>query len=210
MFGMSLSLEQQLQKGIEILKQGGLVAFPTDTVYGLGADAFHNEAVERIYSIKERPHSQPFPILVADLSQAEAVAESWTPLASLLAQRFWPGALTLLLPKAKTVPSILSGEKGAIGVRLPHHPIPLALIKGLGNPIVGTSANRSGQRSPLTAQEVHLQLDNRLDLVIDGGRCPGGVESTVVDVTEAVPRIVRKGAISEEVIEAFLRKSASP
>lgn len=202
-------LEKQVREGIEVLKRGGLVAFPTDTVYGLGTDALNITAVEYIYRVKGRPPGQPFPILIADLSQVETVAETWTPLAKLLAVNFWPGALTLLLPIAKAVPSILGSENRTIGVRLPDHPIPLALIRGLGRPLVGTSANRSGQPSALTAQEVRAQLGEMLDMVIDGGNCPGGIESTVVDVTGAVPRIVRTGAISGREIDAVVRNSAS-
>jgi L-threonylcarbamoyladenylate synthase len=202
-------LDTQIERGIRILRKGGLVAFPTDTVYGLGADAFNTEAVERIYRVKGRSPTQPFPLLVADISQVSMVAATWTPLASALARRFWPGALTLLLPAASSLPSILTAGSGTVGVRLPCHPIPTALARGVGNPIIGTSANLTGKASALTAGEVRAQLGGLVDLVIGGGRCPRGVESTVVDATSAAARMVRAGAISREALEAFLGQSVS-
>ncbi|MDP2743765.1 MAG: L-threonylcarbamoyladenylate synthase [Dehalococcoidia bacterium] len=202
-------LDTQIERGTQILKQGGLVAFPTDTVYGLGADAFNTEAVERIYRVKGRSPTQPFPLLVADISQVDMVAATWTSLSSALARRFWPGALTLLLPAASNLPPILTSGSGTVGVRLPRHPVPTALARGVGNPIVGTSANLTGRASLLTAGEVRAQLGDRVDLVIDGGRRPGGVESTVVDATGTTARIVRAGAISKKALEAFLGQSVS-
>ncbi len=204
------NIQQQIEKGIAILKQGGLVAFPTDTVYGLGAGAYLPQAVERVYQVKERPRNMPLPLLLADISQINEVAEPVSPLAWRLIHRFLPGALTLVVPKSKAVPDILTPiNRGTIAIRIPAHPIPITLIRGLGTPIVGTSANLSGQPSPLTADEVYAQLGDRIDLIIDGGRCPGGKESTIVDVTGLAPVILREGAISREEIEKICGKVLS-
>ena len=198
---VSGDIQQEIEKGVAILKQGGLVAFPTDTVYGLGAGAYMPQAVERVYQVKERPRNMPLPLLLVDVSQITGVAEPVSPLAWQLIHRFLPGALTLVLPKSKAVPDILTAGGSTIAIRIPAHPIPIALIGGLGTPIVGTSANLSGQPSPLTADEVYAQLGDRIDLIIDGGRCLGGKESTIVDVTGLTPVILREGAISREEIE---------
>ncbi len=195
---LPLFIQQQVEEGISILKQGGLVAFPTDTVYGLGAWGNLREAVERIYQVKERPRSMPLPLLLADTSQINEVAYPVPQIAWLLARNFLPGALTLVLHKSKSVPDIITAGGITVAVRVPAHPIPVALAQGLGAPIVGTSANLSGKPSPLTADEVYLQFGDKIDFVIDGGRCLGGKESTIVDVTGEVPVILREGAISRE------------
>lgn len=191
-------IRQQIEEGISILKQGGIVAFPTDTVYGLGAAINIRHAVERIYQVKERPRSMPLPLLLADKSQIGEVAELVPPIAWLLADKFLPGALTIVLYKSKSVPDIVTGRGKTVAIRIPAHPIPVALIQGVGTPIVGTSANLSGKPSALIAAEVYAQLDNKVDLIIDGGRCPGGRESTIVDLTGKAPLILREGAISKE------------
>jgi L-threonylcarbamoyladenylate synthase len=190
-----LSIQQQVEESIVILNQGGLVAFPTDTVYGLGARSNLQEAVERIYRVKERPRNMSLPLLLADTSQISEVAHSVLPVAWLLARNFLPGALTLVLHKAKSVPEIITAGSTTIAVRVPAHPVPVALVRGLGAPIVGTSANLSGQPSPLTADEVYSQFGDKVDFIIDGGRCSGGKESTIVDVTGETPVILREGAI---------------
>jgi L-threonylcarbamoyladenylate synthase len=197
----SPSTEQDIHQAIDILRGGGIVAYPTDTVYGLGADAFRDSAVERVYEAKKRPRHMALPLLLSDSADMVKVAFDVPDLAWRLAERFFPGALTLVLWKAPAVPSIVTGGGDTIAVRVPRHPIPIALIKGLGSPIIGTSANLSGQPSPLTAQEVHRQLGGKADLIIDGGRCPGGIESTVLDLTGDIPRIVREGAIPKGIIE---------
>ncbi|MDD5039207.1 MAG: L-threonylcarbamoyladenylate synthase, partial [Dehalococcoidales bacterium] len=142
---------------------------------------------------------------LADTSEIAAVAESITPLARLLIQCFLPGALTFVLPRSDSVPAFITAGGTTVAIRIPAHPVPIALVKGLGTPVVGTSANLSGKPSPLTAEEVYSQLDNKVDLVIDGGRCPGGRESTIVDVTGGTPVILREGAISREEIEQVCR-----
>lgn len=189
-------IQRQVEQGIAILKNGGIVAYPTDTVYGLGASLDIPQAVERIYQIKERPCNMALPLLLANISQISEVANRVPDIAWLLARKFLPGALTLVLYKSDSVPDIVTAGGNTVAVRIPAHPVPIALIKGLKAPIVGTSANLSGKPSALTADEVRAQLGDRIDLIIDGGRCSGGIESTVLDVTKSPPVVLRKGAIS--------------
>jgi L-threonylcarbamoyladenylate synthase len=188
-------MQQQVERGIAILRQGGVVAFPTDTVYGLGACANLAPAVERLYAVKQRLRDMALPLLLAHTSQISEVARLVPEIAWLLAGKFLPGALTLVLHKSSLVADIVTGGAATVAVRVPAHPVPLALIEGAGVPIVGTSANLSGQPSLLTAGEVCAQLGGKIDLVIDGGRCPGGRESTIVDLTAETPVILREGAI---------------
>ena len=195
---LPLNIQEQIERGVSILKQGGLVAFPTDTVYGLGAGANLYRAVERIYQVKGRPQNRALPLLLADTSQISEVAEPISQVAWLLVHNFLPGALTLVLPKSNSVPDIITAGGKTVAVRIPAHPVPVALAQGLGSPIVGTSANLSGKPSALTAEEVYSQFADKIDLVIDGGRCPGGTESTIVDVTGETPLVLREGAISRE------------
>ncbi|MFH0847721.1 MAG: L-threonylcarbamoyladenylate synthase [Chloroflexota bacterium] len=196
-----IGLESLIERGIATLKSGGLVAYPTDTVYGLGASMLIPEAVRRIFEVKRRPRNMALPLLLANVSQIDEVAVSIPPLARFLAEKFLPGALTLVLYKAESVSDVITAGSPKVAVRVPDHPVPLALISGLGAPITGTSANLSGQPSPLTAGEAASQLGGTVDLIIDGGRVPGGIESTVVDVTEKVPLILRAGAISKKRLE---------
>ncbi len=193
-----IDIQQQIERGITILRQGGLIAYPTDTVYGLGASMSLPQSVARIYEVKGRPQSLPLPLLLADVYQIAEVAGKVPPSAWCFIRNFWPGALTLILPKANSVPAIVTGGGNSVAVRIPDHPVPVALIKGLGVPIVGTSANISGRPSPLTADEVYAQLGDKIDLIIDGGRCSVGRESTIVDVTGETPVIRREGAIPKE------------
>lgn len=192
---VAFNIQEQIKSGISILKSGGLVAFPTDTVYGLGASSGIPRAVERIYKVKQRPQDLALPLLLAEPSQIGEVASYVPPLAWRLVRKFLPGALTIVLPSSKSVSPIITGGGKTIAVRIPAHPLVIALIKGVGRPIVGTSANLSGQPSALTADEVGSQFGDKLDLVIGGGRCRGR-ESTIVDVTGKVPRVLREGAIS--------------
>jgi len=192
-------IQKLIDRGIAVLKQGGLVAFPTDTVYGLGACADNESAVARVYQVKARPRNMALPLLLADISQISDVAYPVPPVAWLLVNKFLPGALTLVIAKSDSVLDIVTGGGSTVAVRIPDHPIPVALARDVG-PIVGTSANLSGKPSALTADEVSGQLGDKIDLVIDGGRCPGGKESTIVDVTGEKPRILREGAIPREEI----------
>lgn len=198
-------MQEQIEKGANILKQGGIIAFPTDTAYGLGADAFNPKAVERIYEVKKRPRHLPFPLLLSDMSQIAAVAEPASGIAWFLARHFWPGGLTLVVPKAASLPAYLAAGS-TVAIRIPDHPVCLALIRYLGGPVIGTSANISGKPATLTADEVKQQLVNEVDLIIDGGKRPAGVESTIVDVTAEAPVILRQGIIAkQEIEEAFNR-----
>ena len=191
----------QVEEAIRILMKGGVVAYPTDTVYGLGAGMTHPEAVERIFAVKSRPRHMALPLLVSTVAQIEMLAGRVSPEARCLIQSFMPGALTLVLPASGLVPEYLRTKEGTIALRIPDHPIPLAIIEGIGTPIVGTSANLSGKPSPVTAEEVRSQLGDTVDFIIDAGGC-GGKESTIVDVTGQTPVVVRSGAISPEQIKA--------
>jgi L-threonylcarbamoyladenylate synthase len=192
--------QREIKKGVKILQKGGVIAFPTDTVYGLGADAFNPTAVKRIYEIKNRPKYQQFPLLIADVKQLTALAEPIPEIAWFLARRFWPGGLTLVLSKKDSVPAYLA-SRPTIAVRIPNHPVCWALIQHLGNPLIGTSANISGQPAALTAEEVGQQLGGKIDLIINGGQCPGGTESTIVDITHEPPLILRQGTIPSHDID---------
>ncbi len=205
MTGFSSQVMSQIDRAIEILKKGGIVAYPTDTVYGLGADAFNIEAIKRIYAVKQRPVTIPLPVLLADSNKLQDIAVV-TDLAWRLIERFWPGGLTLVLKRRDTLPDIITAGGNTVAVRVPGHSMPISLIRGLGRPIIGTSANISGKPNPLTAGEVEEQLDAKLDLIVDGGRCPGGIESTVVDVTGESPLILRAGIIPEAEINKACRK----
>jgi len=191
---LSASIQEQVERGVSILKSGGVVAFPTDTVYGLGASIGIDSAVERVYRIKERQRRMALPLLLADIPQLDEVAISIPTSARLLAENFWPGPLTLVLLKSDSVSDTVSGGSETIAVRVPAHPIPIALAQGVGTPIVGTSANLSGQPSALTTEEARNQLGNKVDLIIEG-ECPGGKESTIVDLTGETPVILRQGAL---------------
>jgi L-threonylcarbamoyladenylate synthase len=192
--GLSASVAEQIEKGISLLKKGGVIAFPTDTVYGLGASIAIDSAVARVYRIKGRPQDRALPLLLDDISQMEEVASSIPASAYLLAEEFWPGPLTLVLPKSEAISDIVSSGP-TIAVRIADHPVPTALARGLGKAITGTSANLSGQPSALTAAEARERLGNKVDFIIKGD-CPGGRESTVVDLTGETPVIVREGALS--------------
>jgi len=198
-------MEKLVERAIRILKNGGIVAFPTDTIYGLGANAFDEDAVLRIYEAKIRPRNFALTLLLADTSQIKLVAESIPKMAWKLAEKFMPGALTIVLNKSMAVSNMITGEGNTVAVRIPNHPVPIALIKGLGAPITGTSANISGGNNPLTAEDVFKQLRYRVDMIIDGGRCPIGVSSTVLDLTTNPPKIIREGAISRDQIESVCK-----
>jgi L-threonylcarbamoyladenylate synthase len=194
------SIEQQIELAVEVLKGGGIVAYPTDTVYGLGADSANERAVDKIYSVKKRSPDLPLPLLLADVSDLTKVASAVPDIAWELAEHFLPGGLTLVLMKSPWVPTTVTAGGDTIAVRIPNHPVPETLIRRLGTPLVGTSANVSGKPSPVTADEVREQLGEEVDLVVDGGRCPGGIESTVIDISGEIPTIIREGIISHEEI----------
>jgi L-threonylcarbamoyladenylate synthase len=197
-------MEKQIKQAVNILKNGGVVAYPTDTVYGLGACMTDIKAVDRIFQVKGRPKGMALPVLLSDLKQIEEIVTDFTPAAKRLADEFFPGALTIILPKSDYVPDIITGGGRTVAFRIPNHPVPLALVKGLGKPIVGTSANLSGHPSALSAAEVQNQIGDKIDMVIDGGKCPGGIESTVIDLSGEKPVIRRQGAISIEKLRKIL------
>jgi L-threonylcarbamoyladenylate synthase len=186
----------EIERALEILKNGGLVAFPTDTVYGLGALAFDNETIEGIYKAKDRPLEKAIPILIADVDDLKKVADQIPDMARIFATRFWPGPLTCILPKKPTLPPAVSSTD-TVAIRIPDHKDARALLRVAG-PMAVTSANISGQQSPVTAQQVYEQLKGRIPLILDGGTTPGGVPSTLVDCTGAQPNILREGPISLE------------
>jgi len=197
-------IEKQIREAVTILKNGGVVAYPTDTVYGLGACMTDFNAVDRIFQVKGRPKGMALPVLLADLKQIEEIVTDFTPAARRLAGEFFPGALTIILPKNDGVPDIITGGGKTIAFRIPNHPVPLAIVKGLGKPIVGTSANLSGHPSGLTAAAVREQIGDKIDMVIDGGKCPGGIESTVIDLSGEKPVIRRQGVIPIEKLRKIL------
>ncbi len=194
------AMEDRVERAIEVLKEGGVVAFPTDTVYGIGGNAFVEQAVAKVYQIKQRPRHLALPLLISSKPDLERVARVVPEVAWRLADRFLPGGLTLVLKKAAVVPDIVA-PGDTVAVRIPDHPIPIALIRGLGAPLIGTSANLSGGASPVTAQQVWAQLGNKVDIIVDGGRCRWGVESTVVDVSGEFPRVLREGVVPRREIE---------
>jgi L-threonylcarbamoyladenylate synthase len=189
-------------RAVALLRAGRLVAFPTDTVYGVGALLWNAEAVKALYEAKLRPADKPIPILLADYDDLFTVARDVPPIAWRLARRFWPGALSLVVPRALAVPNEVTAGGDTVAVRMPAHEMARALIRETGAPLATTSANLSAQASPITAQEVEMQLGGRIAMVLDGGRCPGGVPSTVVDLTGPTPIILRAGPIDLEQILA--------
>ena len=190
-----------LTEAVEYLRQGGLVVFPTDTLYGLGADATNDKAVRRLFKTKRRPFEGALPILVADIEQATGLTKGMSDLALMLGSRYWPGPLTFVIERAPGFRSLALGGGDSVAVRVPNHPIALTLIRAFGRPVTGTSANRSGQPAPLTANDAVAQLDGDVDIVIDAGPTPLGVESTVVDLRGDIPRLLREGAISRQELE---------
>jgi L-threonylcarbamoyladenylate synthase len=188
-------IAEQVKEAVSILKSGGVVSYPTDTVYGLGALAENEEAVERIFSLKKRPRHMPLPLLVSDMAHLDELAATSGSLAWRLATLFWPGGLTLIVPASKKVPKFIGGGE-TVALRIPDDAVTLALIKDLGKPIVGTSANYTGRPAAVTADEVKRCFGGKVDLVIDAGRTSGGKESTIVDITGDKAMIVREGIVS--------------
>ncbi len=197
---LSASAPNAIATAVDLLQRGGIVAMPTDTVYGIGALLTDAAAIERLYAVKGREHTKSIAVLLAGAEQLPQVAQGASPAALRLAARFWPGALTLVVPRLPSLPSALS-QTDTVGVRVPNHPIVLQLLTASG-PLAVTSANLSGQPDALTAQAVLAQLEGRIDLVLDGGATPGAVPSTVVDTIASPPRILRAGPISESEILA--------
>ena len=188
------SSNDMISRALAVLRAGGLVAFPTDTVYGVGALAFDGKAIESIYAAKDRPVEKAIPILISNAEDLDQVAINIPEAAHKLASRFWPGPLTLLVPKLADLPESISATT-TVGVRVPDHETARALLRAAG-PMAVTSANISGAQSPVTAEEVYRQLGDRIPLIIDDGRTPGGVPSTLVDCTTPELKVLREGPIS--------------
>lgn len=182
-------------RAVERLRAGGVVALPTETVYGLAANAFDPAAVARVFAVKDRPAHNPIIVHVADLALARRCAARWPDLADRLAAAFWPGPLTLVVPKAPLVPDIVTAGGGTVGLRWPSHPFMRAVIRECGFPLAAPSANRANELSPTNADHVRANLGDRVALIVDGGQCQVGIESTVLDVTGARARILRPGMI---------------
>jgi L-threonylcarbamoyladenylate synthase len=192
------------RRAVELLRSGELVAFPTDTVYGVGAVVWNVQAVRKLYEAKLRPVDKAIPVLLAETSQLSLVAAHLSRDALCLAGRFWPGPLTLVVPRAQGVPDEVTAGGASVAVRVPDHDLARELIRATGAPLAATSANLSGQPSPVTAQDVLTQLGGRISLVLDGGPCPGGAPSTVVDLTGPAPILLRPGPVSlQEILSAL-------
>ncbi|MBI5652172.1 MAG: threonylcarbamoyl-AMP synthase [Chloroflexi bacterium] len=197
---------QAFGHAVRLLRAGKLVAFPTDTVYGVGASGFNERAIEQLFVAKNRARDKAIPYLLNDTRDLELVAREIPPAARLLAAKFWPGALTLIVPASARVPKILIAGGESVAVRVPNHPTTRTLIDSLRAPLAATSANISGARDPATAREAQEQLNGRIPLILDGGATRGNVPSTVVDVTCDPPRILRVGVISVEEIVKVIGK----
>jgi L-threonylcarbamoyladenylate synthase len=197
-----------IPRALEVLRLGGLVAFPTDTVYGIGALAFNDKAVQSIYTAKDRPLEKAIPILIGEMHDLDQVAMEIPRMAYLLALRFWPGPLTILLAKKPGLPESVSATS-TVGVRVPDDEIARALLRAAG-PLAVTSANLSGRASPTTAEEVFAQLGGRIELIMDGGKTPGGVPSTLVDCARDELRILRDGPITQKELLSALETHARP
>lgn len=198
---MPASFSTDVGRAAELIRRGGLVAFPTETVYGLGANALDPQAVAGIFAAKDRPYFDPIIVHIADRSQLETLTLAVPPAAAALAERFWPGPLTLVLPKSDLVPDLVTSGLPSVAVRMPDHPLALELIRRAGLPIAAPSANRFGRLSPTTAEHVRDQLGDRIELILDGGPCRVGVESTVVQLAPEGPLLLRPGGVPVEVLE---------
>jgi L-threonylcarbamoyladenylate synthase len=199
----AIAVDPALLEASAIIRRGGLVAFPTETVYGLGANALDGDAVEKIFAAKERPHWDPVIVHVANVAGARGLTRAWPEAAERLAA-FWPGPLTMLLPRTNAIPDVCTAGREKVGVRVPSHTVALALIAAAGVPVAAPSANRFGHTSPTTAEHVLADLDGRIDAILDAGACDVGVESTVIDPTADPAIVYRPGGITAEQIRRVL------
>jgi L-threonylcarbamoyladenylate synthase len=195
---------ENIDRAAAILARGGLVAFPTETVYGLGADATNAAAVERIFLAKGRPRGNPLIVHVADATAARRYADQWPAAAAKLAGRFWPGPITIVVKAASCIVPAVTAGLGTVGLRAPDHPLAQALLRKFDGPVAAPSANRSSRISPTTAEHVRRELASSLDLILDGGPCRIGIESTVISLAGDVPTILRPGHIERASIEAII------
>ncbi|MCC6907500.1 MAG: threonylcarbamoyl-AMP synthase [Phycisphaerales bacterium] len=211
MFGQQSRIDRQIDEATALLARGGLVAFATETVYGLGADATNPLAVARIFEVKARPRFDPLIVHVRSAEQAARCAATWPDAAAQLARRFWPGPLTLVLPRRPgVIPDIVTAGLPTVALRVPDHPLALALLERAGVPVAAPSANRFGAVSPTTADHVRESLGDDVDMVLDGGPCRAGVESTIISLASDAPMLLRPGALALEDIEAIVGPIALP
>jgi L-threonylcarbamoyladenylate synthase len=205
---LQVDFEQPNAKSIvniqSVLNSGGVIAFPTDTFYGLGADPFNPDAVSRIFQIKQRPADKPLLVLIHSLDQLANLTQEVTDNARKLIEHFWPGPLTLIFKAAPGLPDVLTAGTGTIGIRLPHHPFTRRLLESLDRPLTAPSANISGEKELSTAAEVEQVLGTQLDLIVDGGSAPGEKLSTLLDSTTEPPTLLREGALSCSDLESVL------
>ncbi len=193
-----------LNQAVQLLRDGGVVAFPTDTVYGVGVDPFQAEAVRKLYRIKGRPENKPIAILLGSIEDVARVAQNPSKTFSRLAERFWPGGLTLIV-EARDLPPEITAGGSTVGVRMPDHPLTLELLRGFGGPIATTSANRSGENPATSAEDVDAQLGNLVNLIVDGGDTFTKVASTVLDLSVSPPEVRRHGGIPEALLMECLK-----
>jgi L-threonylcarbamoyladenylate synthase len=196
-----------IESAIELLKQGEIIAFPTDTVYGLASDAFHAPGIIKLFEAKGRDSNKAIAILIGSVDQVNLVTSQITDIAMVLIEKFWPGGLTVIVPRKKNLPELISTTDN-IGIRMPNHPVSLQLLREFG-PLATTSANISGGINPQNAYDVYNQLNGKVPLILNGGNCPGGIPSTVVDCSGSKPIILREGAISSAEIFAAIKSSKS-
>lgn len=196
--------ETEINEAAEVLRRGGLVAFPTETVYGLGADASNLKALARMFAAKGRPTSHPVIVHLADVMMLPEWASEISSAAVRLAERFWPGPMTLILPRAQGVLDAVTGGQDTVGLRVPNHPVALGLLKAFGGGVAAPSANRFGRLSPTSAEHVRMDLGILVDMILDGGACTVGVESTILDLSREHPVLLRPGAITIEMLTEVL------
>ncbi|MBI3399125.1 MAG: threonylcarbamoyl-AMP synthase [Deltaproteobacteria bacterium] len=190
----------------DIFKKGGIIAYPTETFYGLGVDPFNESAVKKLFQLKGRGFDKPISMLAKDKNMLLPVVEEIPPAAEKLIKKFWPGPLTIIFKAKKTVPSIITGSTGKIAVRISSNPIAQKLLENINSPITTTSANPSGKKSPVTAKEVMDYFKDKIDLILDGGALSGKLGSTIVDVTEGDLKIIREGEIAAKTVIDSLKK----
>ncbi|MBI3476686.1 MAG: threonylcarbamoyl-AMP synthase [Acidobacteria bacterium] len=199
-----MTVHPDIERAAALLRAGRLVVFPTETVYGLGANALDPDAVARIYAAKGRPATSPLIVHVASIEMAQSLVAGWPEIADRLARKFWPGPLTLVLEKKSAIPAIVTAGLSTVGLRMPAHPIAQALLRAAGLPLAAPSANRFTELSPTTADHVRQSLGDDVDLILDGGPCEVGIESTVLSLVGSQPVLLRPGGISRSEIEAVI------
>ena len=199
-----MSFDGELDAAVRILTDGGVAAIPTDTLYGLAADALNPDAIERVFAIKERPDGMALPVLLSDVEQLALVAREVPEGARKLAEAYWPGPLTLIVRRAEGLPMRLTAGNATVAVRVPAHPVPRELAWRLGRPITGTSANISGSPDPQSLDELRQQLGDRVDCMVSAGPTPAGTASTIVDLTSSAPKLIRQGVLPFAEIAALL------